>query len=219
MNQFELDDVVSYQHMNEIITLFPGETEPASPFLGQIWLDTSGNFAVIKRCTGTNPTQWEAFTLNISSSEILKFGNNGEFKIQHQSPHSLIDATASGGDLFIRNWGQGGRIFLKANDSNGNLVSLIDCIPNSEYVNIAGIFSDASFNSGFRFFLAGPYTSTSTYTTISYNMPGPAFISIPKIVKLSGSPAFFRNTTTTTTEIRDNTGGPDRYFGLIGRVL
>jgi hypothetical protein len=49
-----LGSKLSYQEVNEMLTLYPSDTEPAENlYIGQLWLDISASPAVLKRYTGS----------------------------------------------------------------------------------------------------------------------------------------------------------------------
>lgn len=49
----ELGDKLSYQEVNEMLKLYPKNTEPSDPFEGQIWLDISAAPYQLKRYNGS----------------------------------------------------------------------------------------------------------------------------------------------------------------------
>ncbi|NIM11525.1 MAG: hypothetical protein GTO45_16515 [Candidatus Aminicenantes bacterium] len=49
----ELGSKLSYQEVNDMLKLYPSDTQPSNPFDGQIWLDTSVTPNQLKRYNGS----------------------------------------------------------------------------------------------------------------------------------------------------------------------
>lgn len=61
-----LDDLLTYQDVNEILKFHASNNEPDGPFTGQVWLDLSTTPPVLRRFNGTN---WKI--VGMVSSDIL----------------------------------------------------------------------------------------------------------------------------------------------------
>lgn len=65
---FELDDILSYQAMNRIKTLWASITAPSDPGIGEIWLDTSVTPNELKQYSGSS---WMGITPVTETTGII----------------------------------------------------------------------------------------------------------------------------------------------------
>jgi hypothetical protein len=106
MGFFELDDVFTYQDANDIKKLWAGDTAPASPGSGEVWLDTSATPNQLKRYNGSS---WDTIG-ELTAGDLLNL-------------IKTVDGSGSGLDADMLD-GQEGPYYRNADNLNAGTVPL-----------------------------------------------------------------------------------------------